>query len=471
MFQKNFVSLVFTQTKLQVVLLNSRKDAVETKAIYDIPQGLIVNHKVEKPQELAHLIVQVWSQLNLAEKSVGIVVPEFATYTKQLTLPQLDNEELTEAIKWQSQDFLPTDAEEMVMDWKIISKNESTVDVLVTAIHKTVLSGFVDAVSLAGLYPLVVETPSLSLARLAKGTDELTQLLIYNSYEETILVIARGDNIYASSVSRNNDVNDIVNTAQRLSQHFQKISLQKILVGGVGVEQNMVNELSSRLNLAVESMQIAMGGLQPNELHEYLIAVSNQLKDPVEPSDETTVNLLPPSWAKHYKDKLQGFEMWTVSLISSFVVWAGFLALIVIYMLLGIQIQSFQNGDEVSDTTDNELVVQAQSVNDLSSRIIKIQEIITYPDEVINEINQISPIGIDIISYSLDLDKGSIVLNGVASDRNSLFAFKQAIETSNLYANVNLPLTNIANGQNIPFNISFQLIGSVASPPPKLKLN
>jgi len=74
---------------------------------------------------------------------------------------------------------------------------------------------------------------------------------------------------------------------------------------------------------------------------------------------------------------------------------------------------------------------------------------------VLEEIHTKLVPGIAINTASLDLPALSI--SGVAKNRNQLNLFKQSLESSSLFINVVLPLTNLNQKDNIPFSISFKL--------------
>jgi len=127
MMNKSFISLSISSQKLQVLQLNSGKDKVQKASTIDLPEGLISNHRVSDKQYLAKILKGVWKKVGLKEKTVGIVIPEFSTFIKQLTLPKLETVELDEAVQWQARDFLPTKVSNMSMDWKVVQRLSSNV--------------------------------------------------------------------------------------------------------------------------------------------------------------------------------------------------------------------------------------------------------------------------------------------------------------------------------------------------------
>ena len=132
--KKRFVSLVFSPQRVQILQLDSTQKMVKISTAVDLPEGAIQKYQLVDQQPVAALIRQTWRQLGISEKSVGVVIPEFSTFTKTLNLPkELGEEELDEAVRWQAQAFFPSESR-LVLDWKIIGEKEKVVDILVMAV-------------------------------------------------------------------------------------------------------------------------------------------------------------------------------------------------------------------------------------------------------------------------------------------------------------------------------------------------
>ena len=178
MNNNSFVSLYFTSSKLLLLELNSSGKKAQVYAAVDLPEGVIQDHRVRDEKSLSDILKRVWQKLKIKEKSVGIVIPEFSTFTKSINLPKLERDELDEAVKWQAEEYIPLDPAGMSLDWKILSETEEGYRVLLVAVSQDLLNGYVSAVDSAGLIPLVVETPSMSLVR-AVGEDVKSKLIIF----------------------------------------------------------------------------------------------------------------------------------------------------------------------------------------------------------------------------------------------------------------------------------------------------
>lgn len=98
---------------------------------------------------------------------------------------------------------------------------------------------------------------------------------------------------------------------------------------------------------------------------------------------------------------------------------------------------------------------EIKNINTLSDKTIKINSVSYYPQDVLNLINQKKSDNIAILSYNINLEKGSITISGLASNRDDLFNFKKKIEEGGDFQKVVLPLTSFEQGENIEFDMSF----------------
>lgn len=468
MFRKSFVSLIFNSTKLQVLLMDAAKKKVKVFGSFDLPAGIIQNYRVIDAGKLAEFIKGSLKALKISEKKVAIVVPEYSTYTKSLVLPKLGVKDLDEAVRWQTQEMLPG-ADDMVMDWQIVEEKETDYLILVSAIHKDVLSGYVDGVVGAGLFPLVVETPSLSLTRAVDG-DKSGKLIIYVAPRETILVVAAGERIVATSVASSASQNDIIQTAKRMLSHYQNIKIEKVRVGGAALAQSFLAALADGLGREIYAIKMDAPGIEPGVAQEYLVAISLQRKDPAIPESESTINLLPPSWAKLYEAQARNIRIWTLSLIGSFIVWACFLIITIAYMIFISQINSLEKDKVASENPHmGEAFARVEEVNKLAESVDAISKGVTYPEEIINQIASVKPLDITLTYLNINLEKGTLTLAGHAANRAALVEFKEKIEATDEFAEVALPITSFINEQDFDFDMSTSF-GTPAPSVPKLAI-
>ena len=119
--------------------------------------------------------------------------------------------------------------------------------------------------------------------------------------------------------------------------------------------------------------------------------------------------------------------------------------------------------------------------NDLSGTIALTQSQHIKTDRVVKEINQsliqlekiqkeyssltgtLTPLinslpnDINLDSIELDLTKRRFNATGIATTRNDLLNYKQALETTNLVQKIELPLSQLTKKENLPFSLNAEL--------------
>ncbi len=461
MFRKSFVSIYFLPEKILIFQLSSSKKKVVKFASVDLPAGLIKDYKVVDVKGLAKVLKSVWSKFHLKEKTVGIVLPEFSTFTKFFKLPNLNISELGEAVAWQAQEYLPASSSELNMDWRVVKKTEQGFEVMIVAVNKEILTNYVTAVESAELFPLVVETPSVCLTRITQNVD-MGVLTLYKNFGETLLIVSQKLKVIGTSVIHNLSNEEIVKTAGRMLSHYsslqKEVVVEKVLVGGGEANEDLVQKLTS-LKLPIEKIQTQVAGLSTQEQEEYLIPLSMQLTDPSEPSDPSTLNLLPAFLVEKYKNERTKLQVWSLTLTVTLFVWVAFLVSLGGYLFISQQI----NDLKVSNSSQKQISQQREKkekeieeINEVSKRIIQIKSVSVLPQTILNEIEKAKPQGVRIDSYDLDLDKGEISVGGVSSDRVTLLTFKQNLETNTNISEVTIPISSFEKEADLEFIISFK---------------
>lgn len=461
MFKKTFVSLYFTPQGMQVLQLDSKKKVVKVAGSLKLPSGIVSDHKTVNSTLLAAYIKKYWDEQKIKEKFVGIVIPEISTLTKTMSLPKVDIDELGEAVSWQIQDFLPWSFKNTVLDWKIIAQDKKGYQVIVVSMNKEILGSYVDATVLAGLFPIVVETPSLSLSRFSPDNSSVGKLIFYSNFGQSIFVLVKGQKIFGSSVLSTDNQESLISTAGRIINHYKEVDVGEINVGGVGVQRGLIKKFEETFQKEVKLLSCPVSGLTKDQIQNYLIPIFFQLKDPAKPDDEGTVNLLPLKQVKKYENKRLRLQIWSLSLMVTYFIWVSFFASMATYLYVNQQInilRSYQITTSSKNKEGVDAVIQVQKINDLSKKILAINNATVFPQTIINAIYAAKPQSVFIDIYKIDTDKGSIYLEGVSTDRKSLLIFTQKLEENELFSLVQLPISSLEVEQNLDFHLTFNYL-------------
>jgi hypothetical protein len=461
MFDKTFISLYFTEKSIYLLGLDSKKRKVIKKYFVNIPDGIVSKNRVTDKKSLTAIIKGIWETNRIGEKALSLIIPEYTTFTKVISVPTLIKSELDEAVRWEAQEYLPQAITNMILDWKTVEKGDDQTKVLIAAIEKDVLSGFVDSAESAGLFPLAVETPSLSLSRfVGKGNDD-GRLVIYGNGEEYLFTVSKGETIYGTTISKLESPDTLAKTAVRMSNHYKDASVTEITLAGVGISERLVSNIKSELKVDVNWINPKILGLTEREVQEYIVPICMQFSEPEDPLDQFSLNLLPERLVTKYKKEKGKLQIWSLTLTVTLFVWISLLLTLGSYLILNTQINDArsQNALKVSVANEREMAIKdVNYINDLSGKVLKLKKLSVTPGEIINQINASSPGGLIINHYKFALDVGRIEFEGVSPNRANLLELKANLEKDENIGEVEIPISSFEKEANLEFKVSYDYL-------------
>lgn len=128
---------------------------------------------------VADVLRKIVSQISISSKEVNISLPESLVFTRVIKFPMLSDEEISSAVKWEAEQYIPIPVNEAVVQYSVLEKNEQTasVSVLLVAAPKAVVEKYTKVIKLAGLLPVSAETELTALARSISPDKGITLLL------------------------------------------------------------------------------------------------------------------------------------------------------------------------------------------------------------------------------------------------------------------------------------------------------
>lgn len=132
------------------------------------PKGIMSESLVDL-QALGEAIKSMLAAANLKVVNVALSIPESQVYTKVIEMPELSEQELTAALKFEMEQYIPLPLDQVRTDWEILGKTErdgkKTMDVMIVAAPLTILQKYEKLMEMTGLTPEVIETEIVSVHR------------------------------------------------------------------------------------------------------------------------------------------------------------------------------------------------------------------------------------------------------------------------------------------------------------------
>lgn len=158
--------------------------------------------------QVAEAVKRLLSDTKITAKEVNLSLPESKVFTRVLSLPFLTDAEVSSAISWQAEPFIPIPIKEASLDYQIVGRREPQgpgnpggVDVLLVAAPKTLVEKHIKIASLAGLTVSTVETELLALSRSIAPPSTTCIVMDLGATSSDMAVVKGGQVLFVRSVA------------------------------------------------------------------------------------------------------------------------------------------------------------------------------------------------------------------------------------------------------------------------------
>lgn len=122
----------------------------------------------EDQRRLGEVIINLIGQTGLSARNVIVGIPSNKTFATVVDLPDLPQQELASTIKYQAEQFIPMQIDDVKLDWAVLGKSlrdSSKVEVLLGSVSNKFSEARLDMIEGLGLNVVALEPDSLALAR------------------------------------------------------------------------------------------------------------------------------------------------------------------------------------------------------------------------------------------------------------------------------------------------------------------
>ena len=120
-------------------------------------------------QKIASSLKKVLAESGIKEKRVVVAIPESHVFSRIIEMPPMSDAELTSAISWEAEQFVPIPIADVELDYSIVdtgvNNKEKKMLVYMVAAPKKKLQAMVDFLINVGLDPIAVESEMVAIAR------------------------------------------------------------------------------------------------------------------------------------------------------------------------------------------------------------------------------------------------------------------------------------------------------------------
>lgn len=167
--------------------------------------GAYKNGEILNPAALTTVLKA--STEKLKAKKIALGVSGSSVMVKKITIPKMDESLLPEQVRWEAEQYIPYNIEEVNIEYIVLSESSSqdTMDLLLVAAQQTRVAQFVDAVVQAHLKPEIVDVSSFALANCfshnyPEMVDQTVALIDIGAFFTHFVVVQNGEVIFSRDI-------------------------------------------------------------------------------------------------------------------------------------------------------------------------------------------------------------------------------------------------------------------------------
>jgi len=133
--------------------------------IAPMPAEAIVQGAFLNSAAIVEAIQEAMQSGRIKGKDVAAAVAGHSVIVKKVSLPAMTREELEDQIRWEAEQYIPFDVNEVNLDFQILdtSEGEGQMDVLLVAAKKDLIDDYVQVISEAGLNPVAIDVAAFAV--------------------------------------------------------------------------------------------------------------------------------------------------------------------------------------------------------------------------------------------------------------------------------------------------------------------
>lgn len=138
------------------------------------PKGMFSESPIDQ-EAMAQTIRSAVNELKITARLVNLALPESQVYTRVLEMPILSDKELSSAIYWEAEQYIPVPLNNITLDWKVLKRPkpneiETKMQVLLVGAPTGLINKYQKVLEMSGLTINSIETEILATIRVLIGS-------------------------------------------------------------------------------------------------------------------------------------------------------------------------------------------------------------------------------------------------------------------------------------------------------------
>ncbi len=174
-----------------------------------LPDGSLQDGTAAQPTAVSEAVSGLFDSLKLRRARVAAALSGHSVIVKRLSLPSMSQAELSEAIPWEAEQYIPFDLSEVQLDYQVINSGEATksaLDVLLVAAKRDRIDDRAGIIAQTGRKPVVLDIEAFALANAYRmnypeRTDALAALVHVGRAVTIVCLLEHGQPAFTRDIA------------------------------------------------------------------------------------------------------------------------------------------------------------------------------------------------------------------------------------------------------------------------------
>ena len=466
---KTITSIYIQDTSIDLLVM---KDQVVDKwASMPLEPGLINQGQIVDEEGVTNKITELLKLEGVTVKRVIVGLSGLNSVFRIVTLPELPDAILTEAVRHEASRMLPVSIDEVYLTYQRIPSSTGETRVFLAATPRSMIDSLLTVINKAGLDPYLVDLAPLALSRVPDLPDQ-PRCIIVDARSDHLSIVIMAERLpqVIRSLPLLTDTEDFADNLATISEELSRTvtfynsmhlespldDLVPVFVGSKLADyQEEWPNLLSRLENPVSLVPLPIEVPEGFNYNNFLVNIGLTFKELIAVKEDSNVSIInmnilpqvlqptPVPWAK-------------ILVPVGAVVVIGALAFLGFVLLQNAMDRTLELNDELSITTRNITQVEGD-IDTLGSQITQTEALVqpleglaivfdntyTMINEERNDINgDVSPVVSlakgEVRLQNIEHDSLTVTVRGFSSDEDSIFRYARYLRGSGRFAEADI---------------------------------
>jgi type IV pilus assembly protein PilM len=243
-FRSPLVGLDIGSSALKAVVLRRGRSGWSLVAAGEapLPDGSIEAGTASDPTAVSEAASSLFDTLKLRRARVATALSGHAVIVKRLALPSMSQAELSDAIPWEAEQYIPFDLSEVQLDYQVVTGGgkadaaKSSLDVLLVAAKRDRIDDRAAVVAQTGRRPVVVDIEAFALANAyqmnyPERSDALSALVHVGQRLTIVCLLEHGQPVFTRDISIGGQLHHDAITRELGARGIDELAARRILHG------------------------------------------------------------------------------------------------------------------------------------------------------------------------------------------------------------------------------------------------